>query len=337
VPEEETLLRIHFTAQDLARTHMIALGPLALAQLAAPVLGARDDSHLFGRWRAAARGRLTTRARHTASWLFPHLDLPQVDLITLAGAEASAAEAAENLLAAPRTHLHAEVSLTALRGRRPPSWLRQLASGDRDARLELVQALRELQHASLDDRAERIHAVVDAEHNSFGRIVAAQGIGAALGRVHPGLRWDAPVLSLFAHADGDLHLEGRGMLLAPSVFCRSEPQLYIAHDQQSFVLVYPALRDAVQAARLWGDPAASTHAAVAALLGRTRAAILAAIAHAPTTTTNLARLTGVSTASASEHATALRAANLIATHRSGASVVHSATPLGTALLDGDGG
>ncbi|MEU7822756.1 helix-turn-helix domain-containing protein [Catellatospora sp. NPDC049133] len=48
----------------------------------------------------------------------------------------------------------------------------------------------------------------------------------------------------------------------------------------------------------------------------------------------LARRANVSAPSASQHATALRAANLIASQRSGTSMLHSVTPLGRSLLNG---
>jgi DNA-binding transcriptional ArsR family regulator len=52
------------------------------------------------------------------------------------------------------------------------------------------------------------------------------------------------------------------------------------------------------------------------------------------TTTELARELGVSPAAVSGHTKALRAAGLIVSVRAGKSVLHSATPLGSRLLDG---
>ncbi|MFC7247536.1 ArsR/SmtB family transcription factor [Catellatospora aurea] len=100
------------------------------------------------------------------------------------------------------------------------------------------------------------------------------------------------------------------------------------------MLVYPAVRDVRQAARIWGEPAGPSHASLAALLGRTRAAVLEVVAAGPVSTGALARRVNVSAPSASQHATALRAANLIASQRVGASMLHSVTPLGWSLLNG---
>nr|WP_252980871.1 helix-turn-helix domain-containing protein [Streptomyces chartreusis] len=54
----------------------------------------------------------------------------------------------------------------------------------------------------------------------------------------------------------------------------------------------------------------------------------------PAGTTALAERAGVSVATASEHATVLRAAGLITTVRDGSRVLHALTPLGEALLAG---
>ncbi|WP_166388889.1 ArsR/SmtB family transcription factor [Catellatospora methionotrophica] len=333
-PEDVPMLRIHFTVQDLARVRVVRLGPLALAQLAAPVMAAREEGHLYGRWRSAAKARLTPRAMHTASLLFPHHDL-QVDLITLAGAEASADEAAENLLSLSPRQLNAEVGLVRLGGRRPPPWLRDLVAGDHEARRDLVRALRELRRAAMPDDADgRIGGLVDAEQAAFGHVLLAEGVGAALSRLHPLVRWEAPVLTIPSHYDGEVTLDGGSLLLAPSAFCWPMPHLYTSQDHRTRVLVYPAVRDLRQAALLWGDRSAPPQAALAALLGRTRAAVLEAVAGGPVSTTVLARRTNVSAPSASQHATALRAANLITSRRAGPSMLHAVTPLGSSLLAG---
>jgi DNA-binding MarR family transcriptional regulator len=73
--------------------------------------------------------------------------------------------------------------------------------------------------------------------------------------------------------------------------------------------------------------------ALASLIGRTRARVLAEIGAAGGhTTTEIARRLRISAASASEHAYALRAAGLIHTERAGACVEHRITRLGRALL-----
>jgi DNA-binding transcriptional ArsR family regulator len=80
------------------------------------------------------------------------------------------------------------------------------------------------------------------------------------------------------------------------------------------------------------DDASATAAGLAAVLGRTRAKAIRAIA-VGCTTTEVAQVLGVATTTASEHATVLRNARLINTRRRRNVVLHTLTPLGMALLD----
>jgi len=66
------------------------------------------------------------------------------------------------------------------------------------------------------------------------------------------------------------------------------------------------------------------------LIGRTRAALLTALA-APASTTGLAARTGIPVSSVSEHLSVLRANELVSTTRTGRFLVHHRTTLGLAL------
>ncbi|MER5430289.1 winged helix-turn-helix domain-containing protein [Streptomyces sp. NPDC002588] len=73
---------------------------------------------------------------------------------------------------------------------------------------------------------------------------------------------------------------------------------------------------------------------LAAILGRTRATVLCAIAdHAGCTTTEPAHHAGISPASASEHATTLRNPGLTTASRHRNTVLHTLTTAGITLLN----
>jgi DNA-binding transcriptional ArsR family regulator len=101
------------------------------------------------------------------------------------------------------------------------------------------------------------------------------------------------------------------------------------------VLVYPV--DPIPG---WADAecgAGEDTKSLVALLGRTRAAVLQAIADQPySNTTELARAAGTSPAGASQHATVLRAAGLVITQRRNGSAVHTLSRRGAVVL-GRGG
>ena len=97
------------------------------------------------------------------------------------------------------------------------------------------------------------------------------------------------------------------------------------------------LDEVTDAYRLWSrTELGSTSKALVALLGATRAAALEAIEYG-CTTSGLADLLGVSPPTASYHVTVLRDAGLITTYRRGTTVLHTVSPLGTALLNGGQG
>lgn len=134
------------------------------------------------------------------------------------------------------------------------------------------------------------------------------------------------------HRHVDVHLGGRGLVIAPTVFLWRDPALlWDSQDETSApTLAIPTIGDVQVGAALWGAEQAEDQS-LGALLGRTRAAALK-VATEGCSTTELARRLNVSIAAASEHATVLRNANLITTSRRGKSVVHTVTPLGAELL-----
>ncbi|WP_327588067.1 winged helix-turn-helix domain-containing protein [Nonomuraea sp. NBC_00507] len=81
------------------------------------------------------------------------------------------------------------------------------------------------------------------------------------------------------------------------------------------------------------DPSGDPGTPVGRLLGSTRAGILRATVNGATTG-ELARLHEISASAASQHAQVLREAGLIVSRRMGPNVIHTATPLGRALLMG---
>jgi DNA-binding transcriptional ArsR family regulator len=198
------------------------------------------------------------------------------------------------------------------------------------------------QYADLNSTLERYHAevieptwpaisaAVSMDRTRRTRSLLENGLEGLLGTLTPMFRWRAPVLELDRPLVHDLHLDGRGLVLVPSYFCSRRP-IVVARPGQPAVLIHPIGPEArvlikterIQDRRPQG---------IDALMGSTRAAVLQALSDG-CTTTELAERVGVSTASASEHATILREAGLISTQRRGPSVLHMVTELGSAVLN----
>jgi hypothetical protein len=128
-------------------------------------------------------------------------------------------------------------------------------------------------------------------------------------------------------------MDGRGLVLVPSVLCSVGPVPFFPYDDDGpAVLLYPVEADLVTQARWWTSRNGSDTTPLAALLGRTRAAALEVIAGG-CTTTELAKRLDVSAANASQHAKALRGAGLVTSLRDRNRMLHSVTRLGAELLD----
>ncbi|MFE9767674.1 ArsR/SmtB family transcription factor [Streptomyces sp. NPDC005808] len=120
-------------------------------------------------------------------------------------------------------------------------------------------------------------------------------------------------------------LEGRGLLLVPSFFCRRRP-VAPADPALDLVLVYPVEKAPLTVARATDD-------GVERLLGRTRSAVLAEVAgRRARTTSEVAAAVGIALPSASYQIGVLRDGGLVTSRRDGEHVLHAATALGQQLI-----
>ncbi|TDC79700.1 winged helix-turn-helix domain-containing protein [Streptomyces hainanensis] len=331
-------LRVHFTAEDLARTRLAERPrPMLELEIALRLLQERSHPTRFVAWRRESLRRLSPRVRRLfdlippTGWGVGFLDHTSAD---------SVEGALDGIRAMPAARVRKDMEIWADRSpRRPvPAWTRALGS-DKALLLELADATAHVHQHVIAPYQQRITALANADQALRQRQAARGGLHALLSGLNPRyIRWEPPVLELTLASgnDGDVHLAGRGLLLIPTVFGAVYPALDDEAEPQPW-LTYPA---APHDASLFLPPTTTAQAlstvpqSLTALLGHTRAIVLWTIAHHPgCTTTELARHTGVSPASASQHATILRTAGLTTTTRHHNTALHTTTPLGTNLLD----
>ena len=322
--------RIHFSEDDLARIRVSpTLGPLAETVLALALLRcSRQPRSMLSEWRGQVR--VTPRMRPLTALIPP--DCNGVDLPTLVGETATIEQGVQALLDVPREHLLVEMEWIDRRHRLPPlAWAMAEAGG----RPELAEATQAAYQELIQPFWPRIRASLHAEQAARRRTLAKEGPGALLASLQgPLIRWRPPVLEILRPGQVEMDLGGRGIALVPSVFVGRAPSLHENpnDDDEMPRLILPA--EGAGRARLWAASrglAGSRGSALAALVGRNRAAVLQSIADG-CTTTELARRVGISLAAASQHASVLRRAGLIATRRQGSAVLHVLTPLGAELL-----
>ncbi|MCX4822935.1 winged helix-turn-helix domain-containing protein [Streptomyces sp. NBC_01142] len=322
------MLRIHFTADDLARVRMAARPDVLWETiLSFHRLRDRRGATVFGEWRSETRARLNGETRLLAALVPPRGYFP--DFLTPPEARHGLDAGLEALRATAPGRLHTELALVAARrGSVPvlPGRLAALAEGRSEPLARLIGVLRSYYRAAVEPYWPHLQARVEADRAVRGRALLDGGADELLASLPPVLRWRPPVLEADYPVERELHLNGRGLLLQPSFFCRGTPVVY-RNSALPPVLVYPVAHACEPA---FGEACGTS---LGKLVGHTRSAVLQAIRNGGTTS-ELARRAGVSLASASQHAAVLREAGLVVTLRHGNAVLHTLTPLGAALLRG---
>ncbi|MFD9504111.1 ArsR/SmtB family transcription factor [Streptomyces sp. NPDC060035] len=331
------MLRIHVSGEDLSRVRM-ATRPDAMWEtiLSFHRLRDRRGSTVFGKWRSESRTRLNGETRLLSAVVplrgyFPDFLTPSQE-----GAEPLGLDAGmEALRDTPVERLHGDLALLAGNrprlqrsprgGGSPAALLDALAEGRTEPLGRLIAALRSYHRATVEPYWPHVQASVEADRAIRGRALLDGGTDELLSTLPPMIRWREPVLEADYPVDRELHLDGRGLLLQPSFFCRGSPVVY-RDPHLPPVLVYPVTH---RGAPAFAEPGPW----LGRLVGHTRSAVLRAVGNG-CTTSELARRTGVSLASASQHACVLREAGLLLTLRHGSSVLHTLTPLGASLLRG---
>jgi len=173
----------------------------------------------------------------------------------------------------------------------------------------------------------RIRTLLDRDIEQRSRMLARYGLRRVLDDLHPRIRWTKRGLSLADCSGRTVGVDERGLLLMPSAYLWPHVAA-VVEEPWLPTIVYPVRG----IADLWRAPAAPPDA-LARLLGRTRALVLAGLDR-PLSTTALAALIELSAAGASRHLLSLRDAGLVSTTRHGHEVRYSRTALGSALLNG---
>lgn len=315
------MLRLHFTAEDLATVRLAPDGsPMGEALMSLQMLRGHGPEPRYGWWRHGLRGRLPAAVRPVWDLVPAHGWIP--DFLTPYHDEMTTRSYLAAIRATPPRVLAADLRLVATR---LPGWAAGLAHGDAGALAAVADGLAAYHDVAIAPHVERMRAAQDAERAHVATALLHRGVGMLLARLHPDAVWRAPVLVVPSSVEGDIHLAGRGLILAPMVFCGPRTRLWLGDADGPALLAYPLAFD-----NSVNPLVEATTRSLAKVLGVTRTTVLTAVAAAPgLTTAELANRARVSLASASEHATLLREAGLVTSQRDRNRVRHY--PTGTAM------
>ncbi|WP_410614598.1 DUF5937 family protein [Amycolatopsis sp. lyj-109] len=195
----------------------------------------------------------------------------------------------------------------------------------------LATLMEQYWHLVLAPDWPRIRALLEADVLYRSRLLAQGGAAELFNDLTPLVRWQDGTLTVaHRHLHAAVPLDGRGLVLVPSAFVW--PRVFSKTDTRwQPVLRYPPRGIAT----LWETGTATAPGALAAVVGRGRAMLLAELG-APASTAELARRTGLSAGAVSQHLGLLTAAGLVSRHRAGRHVLYVRTALAEALVAGTG-
>jgi hypothetical protein len=319
------MLVVRFGPSDLANVRF-AISPLV--ELHRSVLALHDPGaqaiHLpwIAATRESTRGAdlellraLQPRGMYSPDFIHPPPRSPLTEL------EDELAE----MLSTPRDEVRAEVGLVYERVGEPEI-LRPFIDEPDAAVARLAEVIREYWARALAPHWDRLRGLLRGDVLYRGRRLADGGARFLFADLHPEANFEDDELRIEKSWHAALSLDGRGLLLVPSAF--NWPVISaITEPPWQPTLIYPARGVGL----LWepGETVAPT--ALRALLGRRRAAVLAAL-DAPRPTAELAQRLGLSAPSVSQHLGVLKAAGLVHASRVGRLVLYARTQRGDVLL-----
>jgi hypothetical protein len=227
--------------------------------------------------------------------------------------------------ATPADQVVAEV-MAGWAGHPVPAEIDRFARSPRAALDTLVRELREYHAAAIAPLWAGLCGAAEAEIATRVRVFAERSPRTLFDGLHPRVGWDGSALLLkYPDKSGQWSGGGRDLTLLPTAF--AGPDVYA-------MTASPAGRSLWYAPRgygnVWSAPAAEPKAALSALLGPTRAAVLTLLA-VPISTTEVADRLNLAAATASHHLTTLRDAGLITPSRAGRRLLYQRTALGDQL------
>jgi DNA-binding transcriptional ArsR family regulator len=322
------VITFQLSGEVLGQTRF-AFSPLSEVTLSLRLLGRPHLAHLHARWLQLTRSRLSgvdlpllLAVAPPGEWIPPCL-VPLADT-----ARVTIEEQLTDLTHLSPTELEADLT-QPWADRPPPPCLKELLDAGARGPGILAEKLWEYWTAAIAPHWPRICAVLEADVAFRVGALAERGLFALLDDLHAEATVQGHDLLVNKPHHADATYCATRLILTPSVF--GYPSLVVADGEPGvFGLTYPAHG----VGRVWEGLEPPDHEPdnqLAALFGRTRAAILERAA-LPVTTTQMARELGQSPGSVSEHLTVLKANGLLCSRRTGRSVLYWQTPLAQSMV-----
>ena len=322
------MIEMRLAHVDLARVRF-ALSPAR--ELVASLLVLQDPARqcMHGGWLSAARRQLgglelelltalVPLGHYLPEFLFPPPTRPWGVL----------AEEMDAIAASPPAVVRAE--LDKVRQDRPlPAVLRPLYEDPASQLPAVAAAMRRYWQATVEPVWPRLRGVSAADVAYRMERFASGGLARVLADLHPevALEGDRLRVDKRHHCSHRFDLAGMGILLVPCAFIWPTVLVECCETDQP-ALTYPTRG----VAELWQQASDEQTDPLSALVGRTRATLLAVLG-LPRTTTQLAGQLGLSPPAVSQHLKVLKDTGLVNARRRGRMVLYQRTAAATTLLE----
>ena len=323
------MIRLEFAAADLAGVRF-AHSPMAEVVTSAAALTKPTLYAMYGTWRAQVRPRVAAARLDTfmAVVAGPGQWIPDFLTPVPTVARPLLRDELRRILETPLDQVVPDV-LRGWAGHDAPPQVMRFATDPLGGLTVLTREIRRYFEIAVAPWWPRLRAAAEGEIAQRARAATGHGPRALIEGLHPTMSWDGSSLHIGHGGTVDkLGLDGFPLALLPSGF--TGPKVFtLADTPVGRALFYPPRGFAA----LWDRPVREPAAALSALLGPTRAAVLTLLA-VPHSTGEVAAALGLAAATASHHLTTLRDAGLVAGARDGRRLRYLRTGLGEQLGGG---
>ncbi len=343
------MLQIEFTPADLVGLRF-AHSPMVEVVTSAFALHDPARYWMYGAWRARVEPRIGGLATFLAVVSGPACYVPDFLTPVPSVARPSLDDELRVLAETPLDRVAAEVD-AAWAGHAAPPEIVRFGTDPAAGLAELIRQVRRYFAVALAPDWARLRAVVEGEIARRALAAAGRGPAALFAGLHPDLGWDGSAIRIGSAKDRHWGLDGHPLALLPAAF--AGPTVHtMTESPTGRALWYPprgygGLGSAPAGGRPGsaggvgsaggdsglGERRVEAPAALAALLGPTRAAVLILLA-VPASTGEVATALSLAPATASHHLTTLRDAGLVVAERVGRRLRYLRTDLGEQLSAG---
>lgn len=349
------MIRIEFAPADLAGLRF-AHSPMVEVVASGFALHQPQRHWMYAAWRDRVRPRLAGVDTFLTLLRGPTCYVPDFLTPVPATSRPSLDDELRTIAATPLDRVAAEVA-AGWTGHRAPPEITRFETDPAGALADLIAQVRRYFRLAIAPIWPRLRATVEGEIAHRALAAAEHGPRALLAGLHPELSWDGSALLLGYAKHGDWAHDGSPLALMPAAFAgpmvytttgtpsgralwypprgyaalwSSPPSPAPSRSSSPALAPSPALASSPAfASSAWPEPPAPS-AALAALLGSTRAAVLTLLA-VPSSTGEVAEALRLAPATASHHLTTLRDAGLIVGQRTGRRLRYLRTALGNQL------